>query len=368
MRATIVGTILVSAGIASAAPIAVSNYNWLQIPDGLQTSVGNSTTPYITAPGVGSGNETPNHIRWASRIWIPDGTLTANGAGDYWATLKLDQPRMVEEVGAQFYAPEGLAEPSPSNIHVRRFKVEGSLDGTSYTQIGAFDYGVFNAGNTTHTVVNTTDGTYQYIRIRLNGTSSQPGDPDYHYLSANRGGPGIFAIEPVGDGTLSDLHQVNWVNRVNYATTVANNGLDFGGTDYNSGLFFDRSPRTGDGGSWEAGDFAAIDLKATRRVGRSIVVWEHIWGGVSYNIQWSNDNINFFNVTGLSAPIGHAGQQGALEYTFDPVIARYFRVVNVNDGGGGNSIFNEVLLFNVPEPTSLGLMSVGVMLLTRRRR
>ena len=47
---------------------------------------------------------------------------------------------MVEEVGAQFYAPEGLAEPSPSNIHVRRFKVEGSLDGTSYTQIGAFDY------------------------------------------------------------------------------------------------------------------------------------------------------------------------------------------------------------------------------------
>jgi len=355
MRATIVGTILVSAGIASAAPIAVSNYSWLQVPDGVVSSYGNAGTPYQTTGGDGFGAS--DYFRWGSRVWIPNSTLTSSGAGDYWTTIKLDTPRLVEEVAPQFWTFEGTG--------VRRYKVEASLDGVSYSQIGSHDFGSMQVNQTLRHVNNVTDGVYQYIRIRLNGTTSQPGDADYQFGNVNRAGPGFLNVEPTGDGTLSDLYQVNWVNQPNFLTTLTNNGLDFNGNAHNNGLLFDNGTRTGDLGNFETGDYAEIDLKAIRKVGRSILVWQHVEGATSYGLQWSNDDVTYTNVTGLSAAVQHAGlTTGATEYTFTPVNARYFRVVNAT--GGGNSIFNQVLLYNVPEPTSLGLMSVGVMLLTRR--
>ena len=98
---------------ASAAPIAVNDYNWLDLrPDSVTPIVGSTTNV------GGSGYGEPADYRWGDHVWIPDGALTGDGSADYFAALQFDQPREVETVTPQWWANEGTS--------IRRFSVEGT--------------------------------------------------------------------------------------------------------------------------------------------------------------------------------------------------------------------------------------------------
>src|SRR5687768_10816788 len=135
------------AGPASAVPIAVNDYNWLGLrPDSVTAIVGSTTNV------GGSGYGEPADYRWGDHVWIPDGALTGDGSADYFAALQFDQPREVETVTPQWWANEGTS--------IRRFSVEGSTNGTTWTEIGSHDYGSFVTNSQRfRTPVDVTDGT-----------------------------------------------------------------------------------------------------------------------------------------------------------------------------------------------------------------
>ena len=324
---------------AMAADFAVTNYSWLQIPDGIVAGVGNTSTPF-NATGY-SGNCTPEVYRWGGSVWIPNDTLTKGGTNDYWAAIQLDKPRNVQKVSVQMWASEGA--------QLRRLRIEGSADGTNFISIGFYDYGSFQTGSPERVIPLTTTGTYSVIRVRMNGEDSQPGDPDYKpgtLYFPNRGGPGFTLLEPFGDGLVKDS-QVNVANQPRFGTVATyTNTIDFPWNGFNNGTLYDGA-RVGETLPWDAGKWFQIDLGTNRPVYRSILVSDDSWGANTATIQYSTDGITFSTVSGgLSAPVirptGYPSV-GALEYTFTPTDARYWRITGAT--GNTHTLFNQWMLY-----------------------
>ncbi len=308
----------------AASTVAVTNYCWLQLPAA-------DVTPLLgSANGVtGSGYGAPADFRWGDHVWIPNGAMTANGTQMYYAAIRLDQAREINQVMVQWWTGEGTA--------LTQFYVDVSTNGADWTSVGSWSGA--NPGSRTRVTVDVANTTSRYVRVRQEAGG-------YAYGKADRGGPGVYAIEPVGNGVVND-DQVNWAQRTTFGTSVANKfdlGGDGGflGTRYNDGfLFDDEGVRTGDQGNWEAGEYAQIDLKATRGVQSAVIVWDSGYCGSSFQVQYSNDGTSFTPVANPGSPIVH--RPGASEVQFDPVKARYFRIVNAV-GGSGYNLLNQVLL------------------------
>lgn len=353
-------TLVAAAVVARAQSTSVTNYNWLQLPPGaIQVSTG---TEAGGTAGVGYGN--PQDFRWGHHVWIPnvyaaDGTNY--GTRDYYAVLRLDQPRRIESVWAQWWANESTS--------ISRFYVDGSSDGTAWSQIGSHNYGSPQTGSLFRTNVDVTDGDWQYVRIRVEAGDYTHRDPA---LGTNRGGPGLYAIEPIGSGSVAN-DQVNWANRGNFGTTVSNLfgiGGDASWTSnrFNDGLLYDDGgQRSGDQGTWEIGEFAQVNLNAVRPINGAVVVWENGWGAPAYKIQYSTDGVSFNYVTGLSAAAQYDIHDGraATGYTFYTVNAQFFRIVEAS--GNTYNILNQVMLYT-PEPGTALLAGLGALALLRRRR
>jgi hypothetical protein len=337
MRANWVGACamaLLLPAVGRADTVQVGNYSWLQLPPADVTAIVGGGV------GGGSGYGTPGAFRWGDRTWIPDGTLTSNGASMYWAGLQFDQARRMTNVWVQWWASEGTS--------ISNYFIDGSADGTSWTNIGQRDNGLYKTGEFLDTNP-VTNGLYRYVRVRL-----EPGG--YTYGNAGRGGPGFTTIEPYGYGAV-DVAQVNWANKANFGTAVAINGLDFTGLGYHEGTLIDRgSPRTGDTGNWEAGDYAQIDLGTKRRIQGAAVAWEYQWRATSFVIRCSNDGVNFIPTTLLSGSTIYSGSDApSVGITFAPVYARYVRMTDVLTPNA-HAIMNTLLIHGAPPAGSLVLM------------
>src|SRR5688572_24422340 len=96
--------LLILANSVQGATVNVTNYNWLQLPASQVTTVYGSTN---NATGSGYGDAT--EPRWGDFVWIPNGTATASGSQMYYAAVRLDQSRGVENVNVQWWANEGTS-------------------------------------------------------------------------------------------------------------------------------------------------------------------------------------------------------------------------------------------------------------------
>ena len=156
----------------------------------------------------------------------------------------------------------------------------------------------------------------------------------------------MFIVEPIGDGVV-DSTRINWANKNNFATTVANNGMNPGwnGTRYNDGLLFDDDgTRTGTNSPWGSGSYAQIDLKQPRRIDTVILLWDYVWNGANFNVSYSTDGASFTSALKLAGPFNYGtGGFGATEVQFDPVKTRYVRVANLS-GGNNLNLFNQMLV------------------------
>ena len=309
----------------------VTNYNWLQLPAGqVTTSVGGSSGN--TTNGYGE----PDYFRWGEHVWIPSGAMTQNGAGDYWATLTFDRKYPVSSVRVQWWIAE--------NTGLRKFTIQGSADGSSFSEIGSHDYGSMRlSGTRFYYDVNVSSGNYKAIRVHMKAG-------DYQCSTSNpsgRGGPGIYAIEPIGSGSLP-FNEVNWANKPTFSTLSSIGGFvspDFIGQRFNDGwLYDDETVRTGkNGGDWLANQYAQIDLGSQRNINKSVVVWDADWYGTSYDISYSNDGTTFTPVTNKSTAVSRVSNS-ALEYTFTTANARYWRITNCASTTG-HRLLNQIMFY-----------------------
>lgn len=344
--------LLLSASLC-AAPVSVTNYNWLQLPP-------NDVVAFVgSSSGTGAiGYGQPADYRWGHHVWIPDWTRTNTGTGTFWAALNLGAPRNVTSVWTQWWAQESTG--------IQKFYVDSSSNGTTWSQVGSYDFGTMRGVSAGwearfRAQVPIPAASYQYLRVRV-----EPGDYAWSTTNSGRGGPGIYAIEPVGSDTI-DSSQVNWVNQGNFTTSVSNSaGIPFNFTRYNDGwLYDDEAQRTGGAQPWAAGTYMQINLGTPRLINQVIGVWDADWKGPNFKVQYSTDGTNFFYVGGQSALLA-TGSPGASWYKFNDVTAQWFRITEANGTGSWN-LLNQVLLF-VPEPTSAILLVLGGALALRRRR
>ena len=197
--AVCVGAFTAQAVINDSDLIPVTDYSWLQLRDGFR--------PFIGNPNIGdvfyNENEYEGHnTMWvfcsAMQSWCPRAPLTDSGNGDYWAGIEFTQPRKIHKLGMWIRANEGVT--------IRRYTIEGSTDGTTFSAIGSRDFGSFQANWDPgyEMVALSVTNKYLAIRILFRGTDStkdeQTGlsDPDYSWggSNSNRAGPGFWCIEP----------------------------------------------------------------------------------------------------------------------------------------------------------------------------
>ncbi|OPZ31418.1 MAG: F5/8 type C domain protein [Lentisphaerae bacterium ADurb.BinA184] len=351
--------VVLAAG-ARAADVNVSDYSWLQLaPTAVTPIVGGAelVSPYSAHGSIGD-------FRWGNFTWVPNWQLTGGGAATYWAGIQFDRPREVETVNVQPWTSSGQ--------ELRRYYVDGYADGAWSLGIGSHDYEEMGQYQSTVTV-NVTDGVYEAIRVRY-----EPGD--YTGTSDGYGGPGFRTIEPFGDGVLSLGDVVNYANQPNFSTTISANILGSpthtdprvqGG--WNNGTLRDDNPQNGCNGNWVPGDYLQIDLGASRTIDRVTVCGNGEYTPKSYNVYVSADGAVYTQVTaGLSGGDRYpltTGYLAALEYTFNPLEARYVRITDAVVNSGGYILISQVMVAGtvVPEPATAAVLALGAMGLLRRR-
>ena len=320
--------VVVSFGIALAEDVAVSNYNWLQLPPGTVTpSIGSTINP-SGAGGTGYGR--PDYFRWGGRCWIPSNSLTSGGTADYWATLTFTQPRNVAKVKTSWWVAEGT--------QLKSFRIEGTTDGTTWVDIGGYDYGTFKTGDPLNPPdVSVTEGNYLGIRVRIN--SGQ-----YVYGSSARGGPGLNGIEPIsGASATVSTSEVNWAHKASFGTTASVSGMNQdSGTLFNNGQLIEQG-RTGcKPGAWPDNAYAQIDLGAVRTIGAIVIAWNDVYYPFTLKVKTSLDGVNFTDVTNQSQRALYS-DGFASRTTFDAVDARYVRLTNML--GTNYSLFTQVMVY-----------------------
>jgi prepilin-type N-terminal cleavage/methylation domain-containing protein/prepilin-type processing-associated H-X9-DG protein len=303
--------------------IKVTNYNWLQLPAGY--------TVAKSGPTGGNGYGNPDDYIWGNHVWIPDGTMTANGTGDYWATVTFNEPRNVSKVRVQWWTGEGT--------RLQKFSVQGSSDGIGFSDVGSKDLGsMLDVGARTYYDIAITPSLYLSIRVFLKAGG-------YQYGNSSRGGPGIYAIEPIGAGKL-DNDEVNWANKPNFTTTTSNSAsLGFNGLRYNDGyLLDDEGERTGkNSGAWNTGEYAQIDLGTSRTLNKAVIVWDSDWKGNNFDVLYSENGTSFTAVTGKSAATSY-NNSSATGITFNSVKGRYWRINNVTTATS-YALLNQIMLY-----------------------
>lgn len=329
-----------------AGATSVSNYNWLQLLPGQVT---------LTLQGGGTpttGYGDPQSVRWGDWLWIPHGSFTQSGASDFSVTLEFDAPRLVESVKSQFWTREGTG--------LNRYFVEGSNDGTNWTTVGTDATPIPTGQYEYSRSLDVTDGTWKYVRMLIRAG-------DYSFGSASRGGPGILLFAPSGGGAVADT-EVNWAHRPSFGTTATSvAGMDFRGDGINNGdMSTDDGGRVGDAGAWEAGEYARIDLGVERAINRVVIDWNDGWIGSAFDVQWSKDGVNFYNVGGASAKTVYVGDAATM-MTFNLMGARYWQITNVS-GNPSYNLLQQVMLYGLPEPGSACLLAVAAGTLAARRR
>ena len=386
MRFLMVSSVVLAvlmAPAAWAADIYVQNYNWLQLPAGDVTALLGNSKGVVSS---GSGNGSPNDFRWGNWVWIPNGgltqtTATDNGAGGftysngmYYAAVRLDQPREITKVGVQWWASEGAS--------LTKYYIDGWNEGDAdWTELTSYEYvngdGVRTAktgtrfglyGDNSLAIPAGNVGEYQYIRVRVM-------EADYTYGSANRGGPGLLAIEPMGNGYLAE-EKVNWANK-QFNTTITGHNLTWNRGKLNSGyLFDDESDRTGDGAwdstskPWTRPDmYIEINLGTARTINELVAIWDGDYAAREFTLSYSGNGDKYYDVEAVFARVNG----GMTSATFGEITAQYWRisyVVSASSNPERLVLFNQIMMYGpaVPEPVTMSLLAVGGLALLRRRR
>jgi archaellum component FlaF (FlaF/FlaG flagellin family) len=360
--------------LADVEPVVVTNYNWLQLaPGAVQSFVGKpgEGNTYLT-DGSTRANGQVADVRWGNHVWIPSAWLTDSGQGTYWAGVTLDKPRNVTSVNVLLW--------HSGTEQTKQFFIDAYVNGT-WIEIGASN--LYETPLSSHQVVSVgvEEGYYDRIRVRFDG-----GDDAGYVATGSYGGPGVYAVEPIGSQTLLPGDRVNWANKPSFNTTITHSLATAWSapTNLNNGIFWnhavsgadhDMTPAVFDElGAYVSGEYIQIDLGAVREIDNVTTLFHTGYAAGSFNVWVSEDGLHFAPVTFLEGTgtymVNNGECRDALSFDIVPVEAQFVRLTDVTRGGSSHWGLTQILVNGtvVPEPATMSLLAMGAMTLLRRRR
>ena len=378
---------------AGAEPVPVANYSWLQAsPGSIVAFIGSENAAAISAEGA------PDNFRTAGYVWIPSTAMTAPGGvqQSYWAGLDLGQQRWIDSVNVQLWAHTNQAM-------VTKFVIEACNDGSSWVQVGAYDFGGSVNYQTTTTVYlkdsqgQSTASLYQYIRVRFEADGYEGGFSG----AANYGGPGLVLLDPrASSAMLTGTQTVNWAN-AQFGAKVTGHGVSDGwdtlndqpASSLNNGNLYYTMDHRGNRWGVESSDWGSkeawidIELDTARKIGEVVALWDSKYAGTGFTLQYSYDGNTYANVvmtgdiyrSGCDLYDYYSARMGAdsslTSFTFESVTAKYWRITEIQGEVFDNAqwkwaIFTEIMLLGpaVPEPATMTLLALGGLAMLRRRK
>ncbi|MCL1856244.1 MAG: discoidin domain-containing protein [Kiritimatiellaeota bacterium] len=339
--------------------VSVVNYSWLQLPNTAPFAGSSSQGDFFVDDPIVSGGGTMWTFRYGAS-WGPNYPLLTEegyGTADYWAGLRFSEPRNVHTVEIDYWVP--------GDSRCKRFRIEGSLDGVAFDEIGLveFEDAIANEGGTA--VVSVTNDMYKAIRVRLKGVLSQPEDEEDY---SGTYGVSFSRIEPFGDGLVA-WGDINCANQDVFGT-VASCTAGYNWLGFNDGTFRAQgSVYVGSGLPWPEGAYFQVDLVQTQRIVMSTLVAGYgiSWERDSILLEVSNDGVDFLPVPPPTLYLREGeSPSNAITYRWgEPIEARYWRVVGIGDPlGGGYSLFKQWLLYQTqadpPKPPILKAKDIVV--------
>jgi len=355
---------------AGAEPVTVKNYSWLQLAPGAATSfVGNPSSEFIYAES--SHVEGPvSGIRWGNYQWIPGNSFTDYGVTDYWAGIRLDQPRNIAQVNVSLWCS--------GHETISHFFVEAIVN-DAWTVIGEHTFTPSATGaSTTAMFVDVKESSYQYIRVRF--------DVDGYEYAYNApegrsyGGPGVTMIEPLsGETTLNVGDRVNYANKDSFPGATVTNSFDMSNGDVrsnsaslNNGTFRNDQPWNGMGRDMAAGEYIEIDLATVRSIDNVTIVFMDNYSISELRLWVSEDKDGPFKEV-LPLPnetyYPSDARQGAVSFDFSAEDAQFVRITHIVRGGQSHWSAAQILVNGtvVPEPATMTLLAMGGLAMLRRR-
>jgi len=402
---TVAVALAVLAGPALAEGVQVVNYSWLQqwktasdMGCAFVGYIDGATGDSVTVANPTGGYGYPDDFRASAHVWIPSAVLTGYGTLAYWAAVDLGTQRYVEKVSVQWWAGEGTG--------IQTYTIQAGsgsdINNLTWTTIGSYTFtedsdpsmqrDKARFGMTDNNAVTVTAGDYQYIRILM-----EAGDYGYDLDNGgrtNRGGPGLYMIEPIGSGTLTAGEKVNWLHQ-QFSTseapiTIMSYGAGYGGGDrsgkQNTGFFTDEGGgnRTGaDVGQWAtfdkdgqmgSGAYIELNLGVARTIDEVAIAWSNEYYATGFTLQYLvlvDDEENWVSVVGDAPYSISPNKAGVTGFTFEPVTAQQWRIFDPTGSTHNNHIIlDQIMLYGtvVPEPATMGLLVLGGLALLRKRR
>ncbi len=316
---------------------AVSNYSWMELlpfSGKVNFTFGSTVLPETGTSASFTQYGNFSRVIWSEWTWMASSAAVNGGLADWWITTYFDQPRNVSLVKTAWM---NRPPPNAELECIKKFYVQGSTDGSTFTNIGMMDWGGTPpaANDALMADCPVTAGDYKAVRLLV-----KSGD----YVKGNYGTPGLYCFEPIGGGTAAP-DEVNWANKcfgstATISTTTPNwyNSM----TTFNNGIMRDDDGiRLGFFQNWNAAAWAQIDLGVARNINNLVIVWDKGYQATSCVLSYSNDGVNFTAAT-LSAPTVYF-TDGATQYTFSPALARYWRLSNLQ--GANYTLLNQIMLY-----------------------
>ena len=180
------------------------------------------------------------------------------------------------------------------------------------------------------------------------GGTSTTRNPSHQYSAAGKYTVSLTATNDCGsDGET----KVDYINVTTVPVNLALNkpataSSTYSGSSYTPSKAFDGSTST----YWRSGSLSSsnqiawlrVDLESTQTVGRAVVKWRSSYYAKKYELQVSNDDINWTTVY-----INNAGTSGTQDFTFASTTARYVRIYMTQKNSSSYRI-NELEVYSGP--------------------
>ena len=321
--------------------VEVEGYNWLQLRPGkvvASSGILNANLEHVQALGCSYGDI--SQVRWGGYVWLPssaNGTGTYGGTTNYYATLTFDKPRHV-------YKVHTLLRLDVNEGSVTKYSIDGFVGESWINDIGVMQSPSAITGGMVDSMVPVTPGDYKAIRVRFMAGN---------YTAGSGRSPGIWAIEPYGNGII-DAEDVNWANKPNFYTVAKVSGLQNGSLLFTSGrIINDNAYRVGhNAAAWPSGAYAQVDFVTEREINSAIATWNINYNGTYFKIHGSNDGVNFTEAVQTGSSVLSLGEPAALQVTFEPIKARYIRITDVERTAASYLYLTQLFLHGPNPPNS----------------
>lgn len=374
----VVVSMVASSAVADIWNTGDTRYSWLMNRN-VSSSWGTDDGPTAAYPGYGSVGGIQAALSNGMRVWIPGGNVTGNGASTYWAQVDLGETRPIDYLRLCTYHESGMS--------FTKLLVQFSNDADFSTYQEQVLYNDPNSSISSDWLYDRALGNLynaRYVRVVFPENCYTGQETGY---SGNRGGPGLWAIEPCSPLNTDIVVDGNFNLALNAftGTEQQSNGFRHGnGSMLGDGILLSLDGyRAGAAKEdWDGGANLIVELNDVYLMDAVRITWNFgQWISNGLTLEFSKDGkawdkIEPVVVTDRDILCPNVHGTDAAYITFDPREAQFIRWTNVApdpDNPGeliaqpAHTIAHEFMVYGqaVPEPATMTLLALGGLAILR---